>query len=68
MRSAKCERTRIAAAKELLDRGYGKAPQAITGDPENPLVIVEECRKSIAAKMEAARRAVRGKAEENGED
>ena len=34
------ERTVIAACKELLDRGYGKAPQSITGEGgEGPIVI-----------------------------
>jgi hypothetical protein len=37
------ERTIIAASKELLDRGYGKAPQAITGEGgEGPVTIVVE--------------------------
>lgn len=30
---------RIAAAKELLDRGYGKAPQAITGGDGGALKV-----------------------------
>jgi len=37
MRSAKNEQTRVAAAKELLDRGYGKATQPLANDPENQL-------------------------------
>ena len=39
IRSAKNEQTRIAAAKELLDRGYGKATQPLANDPENPLTL-----------------------------
>ena len=31
------EATRVAAGKELLDRVFGKAPQALVGDPKNPL-------------------------------
>lgn len=31
----------VAAAKELLDRGYGKATQPISGDEEGPPVPVE---------------------------
>ena len=31
------EATRVAAGKELLDRVFGKAPQALIGDPKNPL-------------------------------
>ena len=34
---AKNEATRVAAGKELLDRAFGKAPQALIGDPKNPL-------------------------------
>ena len=30
---------RVAAANALLDRAYGKPPQALTGDPENPLHV-----------------------------
>lgn len=29
---------RVAACKEILDRGHGKAPQAITGEDGGPLV------------------------------
>ncbi len=38
MQSAKLERTRLAAASELLDRGYGRPPQAI--DLGGPIQIV----------------------------
>ena len=31
------EQAQVAAAKELLDRAYGKATQTIAGDPEAPL-------------------------------
>lgn len=34
------ERTVIAACKELLDRGYGKAAQAVTGEGgEGPVIL-----------------------------
>jgi hypothetical protein len=33
---AKNEATRVAAGKELLDRAFGKAPQALIGDPTKP--------------------------------
>jgi hypothetical protein len=33
---AASEAARIAALNLLLDRGYGKAPQAIVGDADNP--------------------------------
>lgn len=29
----------VKAAKELFDRGFGKAPQQITGDPDNPIEV-----------------------------
>jgi hypothetical protein len=34
---AESEAARVAAIKELFDRGYGKATQTIAGDPDNPL-------------------------------
>jgi hypothetical protein len=38
---AKQEATRVAAIKELLDRGYGKARQPITGgDDDDPPVTI----------------------------
>lgn len=36
---------RIAAAKELLDRAYGKAPQAITGEDGEALKVSFEVLK-----------------------
>lgn len=35
--AADSETARIAAMKELLDRGYGKPAQTIGGDRDNPL-------------------------------
>lgn len=35
------EATRVAAIKELLDRGYGKATQVIAGDDSKPPVKLE---------------------------
>jgi hypothetical protein len=32
-------RVSVAAASALLDRAWGRAPQAITGDTKTPLVI-----------------------------
>src|SRR6516165_2753266 len=34
------ERVRVAAAAILLDRGYGRAPQAITGADGNPVTLL----------------------------
>jgi hypothetical protein len=40
---AESEAARVAAIKELFDRGYGKARQLIGSDPDNPLpgLVVE---------------------------
>lgn len=37
MDHGEAEASRIAAARELLDRGYGKASQPLSSDPDNPL-------------------------------
>lgn len=38
---AESEASRVAAIKEILDRGYGKAPQPMTGeDGEGPMQLV----------------------------
>jgi len=42
MDNAVSHAAQVAACKELLDRAYGKAPQALVGDPDNP---VEERRQ-----------------------
>jgi hypothetical protein len=31
---------KVSAARELLDRGYGKPAQALVGDPNEPVEIV----------------------------
>ena len=36
---SKDERTRVAAIKELLDRGYGRPAQTIGGDPDKPMTM-----------------------------
>jgi len=33
------EATRVAALRELLDRGFGRATLPLTGDPEQPMTI-----------------------------
>lgn len=38
MREGTSEPARIAAARELLDRGHGKAPQALTDADGGPLI------------------------------
>lgn len=45
MMNAESEAAQVAAAKEILDRAYGKAPQALTGeDGEGPIRQVIEVR------------------------
>lgn len=39
MLAGESEPARISAAKELLDRGHGKATTVIGGDDENPLTV-----------------------------
>lgn len=39
-KNAKSEQARCTAIVILLDRGYGKPPQVIAGDRENPLQLV----------------------------
>jgi hypothetical protein len=34
---AESEAARVSAIKELLDRAYGKSPQAVVGDPSQPI-------------------------------
>lgn len=41
MQTGKMEASRIAAARELLDRGFGRAPQSLTGeDGEGPIKVI----------------------------
>lgn len=39
---------RVAAAKELIDRGYGKATQPIAGDPDMPPLQVPKYIELVA--------------------
>ncbi len=39
MRNAESDAARVGAIKEILDRGHGKSPQAITGAEGGPLVV-----------------------------
>ena len=32
---------KVAAAREILDRGYGKASQVLAGDPDAPLTVTQ---------------------------
>src|SRR4051794_17592647 len=38
---AEAETARIAALREILDRGYGKATQPLSGDPDGPPLAIE---------------------------
>lgn len=40
MKQADSDQAKISAAKELLDRGYGKATQILAGDEEAPLRMI----------------------------
>ena len=39
MRSSESDQARVAASRELLDRGYGKSAQAITGEGGGPVQV-----------------------------
>ena len=41
IRSTDSDSARVAAIRELLDRGHGKATQPISGDEEGPPIPVE---------------------------
>ena len=63
---AESETARVAAIKELFDRGYGKSTQLIAGDPEAPPVTVEftnlERAKALAALLAKVRAELDGPA------
>ena len=41
---AESDAAKVAAIKEILDRGYGKASQLIAGDPAAPIIHrIERC-------------------------
>lgn len=48
---AENEKTRVEAIGMLLERGYGKAPQVIAGDKENPVEVIFGFRDSVRAKL-----------------
>lgn len=47
---SKDERSRLAAAQAILDRGYGKPSQPIGGDADNPLQVMLASRLEDAIK------------------
>lgn len=44
---AKAEEGDVPAIREILDRVEGKVPQAIAGDPENPITHIHEIVRKI---------------------
>jgi hypothetical protein len=44
---AESEQVRLAALNLLLDRGYGKAPQAITGEGGEGPVLIKQLLESV---------------------
>lgn len=40
MEASESDAARVAAVKELLDRGHGKSPQPVSGDPDGPPVRI----------------------------
>lgn len=49
MHDSESDPARVAAAKELLDRGHGKSAQAIVGGAaeDNPIRVIAEIRRTI---------------------
>ena len=50
---AKSEATRVAAIRELLDRGYGKAQQIVENEDDLSNKTAEELRKELLADFAA---------------
>lgn len=53
MKKADSEQARIAAAREVLDRGYGKATQPLGEDPTMPFVSKEQRDAAVRAAYSA---------------
>lgn len=53
MLTAESEQARIAAAKEILDRAYGKATQPVGEDPTMPFVSKEQRDAAVRAAYQA---------------
>lgn len=47
MLKSESDQARVSAAKELLDRAYGKSPQALTGNDDGPIRVLAEIRRTI---------------------
>lgn len=46
-KEADSDAAKIAAGRELLDRGYGKATQPIAGDDDAPPISIQEVVRRI---------------------
>lgn len=53
MKDADSEQARIAAAREILDRAYGKATQPLGEDPDMPFVSKEQRDAAVRAAYSA---------------
>jgi hypothetical protein len=61
--AAESQGVQVAAMKELLDRGYGRATQPLTGDAEKPLTaILFEWAPAASAELVHAHPAINGDA------
>lgn len=49
---AESEQARVSAYKEVLDRGYGKASQPLSGDKDNPLEVFHTFGPELAKKLD----------------
>jgi len=45
--AADSDAAKVAALKEILDRGYGKASQVIAGDSDNPVHVINRLERVI---------------------
>lgn len=55
MTKAESEQAQIAAAKEILDRAYGKSTQPVGEDPDMPFTSKEQRDAAVAAALRADR-------------
>lgn len=53
METAESEQARISAAKEILDRAYGKSTQPLGEDPDMPFVSKEQRDAAVRAASQA---------------
>lgn len=52
-KSARGEAARVAAIRELLDRGFGKATQPLSGDPDMPPLNIGSAPDAVVAWLAA---------------